>query len=61
MQRNALERMTFARVICDNSDVSRVQEDVFELAEFPGDFVSCDDIPSLDLRPWEEDPNGISL
>ena len=50
--------MTFARVICDNSDVSRVQRDVFRLADFPSDFVSCNDIPALDLNPWREDPGG---
>ena len=48
----------FARVLCDNSDLARVQRDVFALADFPDDFVSCSDIPAFDLSPWRENPEG---
>jgi len=51
-----LERMTFARIICENSGVDRVQPDVFQRATFPQDFQSCSDIPQLDLELWRENP-----
>ncbi|CAK8689140.1 unnamed protein product [Clavelina lepadiformis] len=54
-QRTALNRMTFARVLCDNSGLTRVQRDVFRLATFPRDFVDCSEIPMLDLSRWTED------
>jgi len=53
--------MTFARVICDNTGIDQIQTDVFKMAEFPSGFVSCSEIPELDLSAWREDPNGLRI
>lgn len=51
-QRNALERVTFARVICDNTRITEVPRNVFLGNRYPQDFVRCSNIPALDLSAW---------
>ncbi|CAJ0965847.1 unnamed protein product, partial [Ranitomeya imitator] len=51
-QRNAIERVTFARVICDNTKITEVPRNVFLGNQYPQDFVRCNSIPALDLSPW---------
>nr|XP_018667950.1 peroxidasin-like isoform X2 [Ciona intestinalis] len=51
-QVNALKQASLARVICDNTDsIKTVPRDVF-LNQPQADFVSCDEIPSIDLSAW---------
>jgi len=41
--------------LCDNGDnITRVQPDVFLLPEGRNDFVSCDEIPYVDLSAWSD-------
>ncbi|XP_046346605.2 peroxidasin-like isoform X1 [Haliotis rufescens] len=48
-----IRQMSLARVICDNTDsINKVQLDVFK--RNTGDYKTCDDIPSLDLRMWTD-------
>nr|XP_002130405.1 thyroid peroxidase [Ciona intestinalis] len=51
----ALNRLSFARVICDTTGLTEVRRDVFFLSTYPTGFVSCNSIPSLDLMAWKED------
>ncbi|KAM4794761.1 myeloperoxidase-like [Rhinophrynus dorsalis] len=51
-QRRAIERVTLARVICDNTNINQVPVNVFMGNQFPRDFVNCSRIPTLDLNPW---------
>ncbi|XP_040194425.1 eosinophil peroxidase-like [Rana temporaria] len=51
-QRNAIERVSFARVICENTRITEVPRNVFLGNRYPRDFVRCSSIPALDLRPW---------
>lgn len=51
-QRTALERVTLARVICENTKITEVSRNVFLGNQYPQDFVRCSNIPALDLRPW---------
>ncbi|KAM4867311.1 thyroid peroxidase [Thomomys bottae] len=53
-QRRELERHSLARVICDNTGLTRVSVDAFHTGDFPRDFVPCEDIPGLDLEAWRE-------
>ncbi|KAM8809372.1 peroxidasin homolog [Eudromia elegans] len=54
-QLTQIKQTSLARVLCDNGDnITRVQRDVFKVAEFPHGYSSCEDIPKLDLRMWQD-------
>ncbi|XP_069091955.1 peroxidasin homolog [Pleurodeles waltl] len=54
-QLTQLKQSSLASILCDNGDnITRVQRDVFRVAEFPHGYVSCKDIPRLDLRMWQD-------
>ncbi|XP_026969682.1 peroxidasin homolog isoform X4 [Sagmatias obliquidens] len=54
-QLTQIKQTSLARIVCDNSDnITRVQRDVFRVAEFPHGYSSCDEIPRLDLRVWQD-------
>lgn len=55
-QRRELGQHSLSRVICDNTGLTRVPRDAFQVAQRPRDFESCDRIPGLDLRAWREAP-----
>ncbi len=61
-QLTQLKQASLARVLCDNSDnITRVQSDVFSVAVFPHGYGSCDDIPKIDLRMWQDCCEGMRL
>jgi peroxidase len=52
-QLEQIKRTSLARVLCDNGDnITRIQANVFLLPEIDNNFVSCDEIPSIDLNLW---------
>ncbi|XP_012884323.1 PREDICTED: peroxidasin homolog [Dipodomys ordii] len=54
-QLTQIKQTSLARILCDNSDnITRVQADVFRVAEFPHGYSSCKDIPRVDLRLWQD-------
>lgn len=54
-QLTQLKQASLARVLCDNGDnITRVQQDVFRVAEHPHGYSSCDDVPQIDLRMWQD-------
>ncbi|XP_067224184.1 peroxidasin homolog isoform X4 [Chanodichthys erythropterus] len=54
-QLTQLKQASLARVLCDNSDnITRIQSDVFSVADFPHGYGSCDDLPKIDLRMWQD-------
>lgn len=55
-QRRELGQHSLSRVICDNTGLTRVPRDAFQVAQWPRDFESCDRIPGMDLRAWREAP-----
>ena len=55
-----IKRTSLAQVICQSSDnIDRVQEDVFLRVESDDDYISCNDIPRLDLRMWSDCCEGM--
>uniref|UniRef100_A0A8C2D4Y6 Peroxidasin n=1 Tax=Cyprinus carpio TaxID=7962 RepID=A0A8C2D4Y6_CYPCA len=61
-QLTQLKQTSLARVLCDNSDnITRIQSDVFSVAEFPHGYGSCDDLPKIDLRMWQDCCEGMRL
>ncbi|XP_015262527.1 PREDICTED: peroxidasin homolog [Gekko japonicus] len=54
-QLTQIKQTSLARILCDNSDnITKVQRDVFRVAEFPHGYGSCDEIPKVDLRMWQD-------
>ncbi|KAL6430530.1 hypothetical protein ACFW04_007847 [Cataglyphis niger] len=50
-----IQQASLARILCDNGDnITRVQPDVFLLPEGRNDFISCDEIPYVDLNAWSD-------
>uniref|UniRef100_A0A9J7ZCB5 Peroxidasin n=1 Tax=Cyprinus carpio carpio TaxID=630221 RepID=A0A9J7ZCB5_CYPCA len=61
-QLTQLKQTSLARVLCDNSDnITRIQSDVFSVAVFPHGYGSCDDLPKIDLRMWQDCCEGMRL
>uniref|UniRef100_A0A8C3IDS0 Thyroid peroxidase n=1 Tax=Chrysemys picta bellii TaxID=8478 RepID=A0A8C3IDS0_CHRPI len=53
-QRHELRKHSLSRIICDNTGLSEVPPDAFQLGKFPQDFESCDNIPGINLEVWQE-------
>ncbi|XP_008059813.1 thyroid peroxidase isoform X2 [Carlito syrichta] len=53
-QRHELKRHSLSRVICDNTGLTQVPVDAFQVGRFPQDFESCEGIPGMDLEAWRE-------
>ncbi|XP_028937561.1 lactoperoxidase [Ornithorhynchus anatinus] len=51
-QRAALARISFSRLLCDNTRLTKVPRDSFKANNYPQDFVPCTSINKLDLSPW---------
>ncbi|XP_011629559.1 peroxidasin [Pogonomyrmex barbatus] len=50
-----IQQISLARILCDNGDnITRVQPNVFLLPEGRNNFVSCDEIPYVDLTVWSD-------
>lgn len=61
-QLTQLKQASLARVLCDNGDnITRIQQDVFRVAELPHGYGSCDDIPQIDLRMWQDCCEGEEI
>ncbi|XP_055887034.1 peroxidasin homolog [Biomphalaria glabrata] len=51
----ALQQTTIATAICDSSDgITQVQKDVFMRVQSEDEYVSCNQIPRLDLSHWTD-------
>ncbi|XP_012818358.1 peroxidasin isoform X1 [Xenopus tropicalis] len=54
-QLTQIKQTSLARVLCDNGDnITKVQHDLFRVAEFPHGYVSCKNIAKMDLRVWQD-------
>ncbi|NWX15909.1 PERE peroxidase, partial [Aegotheles bennettii] len=65
-QRSSLAKISLSRIICDNTGISKVPRHIFWANRYPHGFVSCNQIPRLDLRAWrsrseEVTEQGISF
>ncbi|XP_065146492.1 myeloperoxidase-like [Paramisgurnus dabryanus] len=52
-QRTSLATTSLARIICDNTGISKVPKDPFRFSK-PSSYVNCKNIPAFDLSPWIE-------
>uniref|UniRef100_A0AAQ4QKH5 Myeloid-specific peroxidase n=1 Tax=Gasterosteus aculeatus aculeatus TaxID=481459 RepID=A0AAQ4QKH5_GASAC len=53
-QRAALARVSFSKVICDNTGITSVPTDPFRVTSDSNRLVPCSSLPSLNLAAWRE-------
>ncbi|XP_015429867.1 PREDICTED: peroxidasin [Dufourea novaeangliae] len=54
-----IKQTSLARILCDNGDnIKRVQPNVFLLPEGENKYVTCDELPYMDLRVWSDCCDG---
>ncbi|KAI6071640.1 Thyroid peroxidase [Aix galericulata] len=53
-QKHELKKHSLSRVICDNTGISEVPADAFQLGRFPQDFKHCGYIEGMNLEAWQE-------
>ncbi|XP_017395229.1 lactoperoxidase [Cebus imitator] len=51
-QKDSLRKISFSRLVCDNTRITKVPRDPFRANSYPSDFVDCSAIDKLDLSPW---------
>ncbi|XP_014646355.1 PREDICTED: lactoperoxidase [Ceratotherium simum simum] len=51
-QRDSLQKVSFSRLVCDNTHITKVPLDPFRANSYPHGFVDCSAIEKLDLSPW---------
>nr|XP_020043768.1 lactoperoxidase isoform X2 [Castor canadensis] len=51
-QQDSLKKMSFSRLVCDNTHITKVPLNPFKANSYPQDFVDCSGIDKLDLSPW---------
>lgn len=51
-QRDSLRKVSFSRLVCDNTHITKVPLHPFQANSYPQGFVDCSAIDKLDLSPW---------
>ncbi|XP_061781050.1 thyroid peroxidase [Nerophis lumbriciformis] len=54
-QRDELLKFSLSKIICDNSDIIEVPPDAFKFEKYPSGYVSCHDLPAINLEGWREE------
>ncbi|KAJ7417387.1 myeloperoxidase [Pitangus sulphuratus] len=57
-QLQALRKITLSKVFCDNTRIQKIPRDVFRINRYPEDFTDCQEIDTLDLSPWKDEPES---
>ncbi|XP_072494220.1 myeloperoxidase-like [Notamacropus eugenii] len=52
-QIESLKNVSLSVLFCDNTHLSEVPIDVFQVNNYPEDFVNCTEFEKLDLSPWK--------
>ncbi|GFY80109.1 peroxidase [Trichonephila inaurata madagascariensis] len=54
-QRNALKQCSFSRLLCDNTNIPRIQKNVMLVPDAQNNpNIPCNEIPEIDLSLWKE-------
>uniref|UniRef100_A0A2K6FZP3 Lactoperoxidase n=1 Tax=Propithecus coquereli TaxID=379532 RepID=A0A2K6FZP3_PROCO len=56
-QWDSLQKMSFSRLVCDNTRITKVPLNAFRANSYPRGFVDCSAIDKLDLSPWASAEN----
>nr|KAF6457293.1 lactoperoxidase [Rousettus aegyptiacus] len=58
-QRDSLQKISFSRLVCDNTHITEVPLNPFQANSYPQGFVDCSAIDKLDLSPWASVENEV--
>lgn len=58
-QRDSLQKISFSRLVCDNTHITKVPLNPFQANSYPQGFVDCSAIDKLDLSPWASVENEV--
>ncbi|XP_067865985.1 myeloperoxidase-like [Heterodontus francisci] len=53
-QQQALQQVSLSRLICDNTRIEELPQDVFRFRPYPEGYVRCTQIPQVELNAWKE-------
>ncbi|XP_069800543.1 myeloperoxidase-like isoform X2 [Dendropsophus ebraccatus] len=54
-QKASIESVTLSHIICANTNIKEVPQNVFLSNTYPQDFLNCDSFPAIDLQPWKDE------
>ncbi|XP_077395637.1 thyroid peroxidase [Festucalex cinctus] len=54
-QRDELLKVSLSKIICDNTDITEVPPDAFVFGNYPSGYVSCNNLPAINLEAWKEE------
>ncbi|XP_078081143.1 eosinophil peroxidase-like [Mustelus asterias] len=57
-QQQALWQISFSKLICDNTRIKELPQDVFRYRLYPEGYVGCNHISRVDLSAWKEKTNA---
>ncbi|XP_061651088.1 thyroid peroxidase isoform X2 [Phyllopteryx taeniolatus] len=54
-QKDELRKVSLSKIICDNTDITEVPPDAFIFGKYPSGYISCDNLPAMNLEAWREE------
>lgn len=54
-QRDELLKVSLSKIICENTDITEVPPDAFIFGKYPSGYVSCNNLPAMNLEAWREE------
>nr|XP_012951556.3 myeloperoxidase isoform X2 [Anas platyrhynchos] len=57
-QLHALKKVSLSKVICDNTHIKKLPQDMFQANTYPENFVDCHEIDMLNLSAWKDEPES---
>ncbi|XP_055952872.1 peroxidase-like [Argiope bruennichi] len=59
-QRSSLKQCSFARLLCDNTDINEITKNPFLLPDKENFARSCNEIPKVDFTLWKDNGNNAN-
>ncbi|XP_077425824.1 thyroid peroxidase [Vanacampus margaritifer] len=59
-QKDELLKVSLSKIICDNTDITEVPPDAFVFGKYPSGYVSCNNLPTMNLEAWKEEESEDS-
>ncbi|XP_035199185.1 eosinophil peroxidase-like isoform X1 [Oxyura jamaicensis] len=57
-QLHALKKVSLSKVICDNTHIKKLPQDMFQASTYPENFIDCHEIDMLNLSAWKDEPES---
>ncbi|KAM9176785.1 LOW QUALITY PROTEIN: eosinophil peroxidase-like [Mergus octosetaceus] len=57
-QLHALKKVSLSKMICDNTHIKKLPQDMFQASTYPENFIDCHEIGMLNLSAWKDEPES---